>query len=135
MFLYKSFAVAFASFGFVAFYVGAKLKAFDARGRGQTWRPCVSILPLIFAALVAVSRTCDYHHHWQDITVGALIGLFSGYYSYRQYYPSIFSTEAGRPFIRWPRHKGFETSETNDDAGGDSARRPLLGHKQPNKWY
>lgn len=114
--------------------MGAKLHAFDARGRGQTWRLAVSVLPLILAALVAVSRTCDYHHHWQDITVGGIIGLLSGYYSYRQYYPSIFSAEAGRPYIRWPRHKRFENIETNDDAGGDLARRPLLG-KESNKWY
>ncbi|KAH8311392.1 hypothetical protein KR044_006068 [Drosophila immigrans] len=124
---------AFASFGFVAYYVGAKLHAFDARGRGQTWRMCVAVLPLIVAALVAVSRTCDYHHHWQDVTVGALIGLFCGYFSYRQYYPSIFSTEAGKPFARWPR---IQRRQTEDNDEGDVLRRPLLGNsKEQSKWY
>ncbi|KAH8359915.1 hypothetical protein KR093_009508 [Drosophila rubida] len=127
---------AFASFGFVAYYVGAKLHAFDARGRGQTWRLCVSVVPLIVAALVAVSRTCDYHHHWQDVTVGALIGLLTGYFSYRQYYPSIFSTEAGKPFARWPRIKRREAAENDDVSDGDMLRRPLLGNsKQQSKWY
>ncbi|XP_034484877.1 phospholipid phosphatase 5 isoform X2 [Drosophila innubila] len=123
---------AFASFGFVAYYVGAKLHAFDARGRGQAWRLCIAVVPLIVAALVAVSRTCDYHHHWQDVTVGALIGLFTGYFSYRQYYPSIFSTDAGTPFVRWPRNKRSQL-EVKDVAGGDVLRRPLLG-KQQSKW-
>ncbi|EDW68143.2 phospholipid phosphatase 5 isoform X1 [Drosophila virilis] len=108
---------AFASFGFVTYYVVAKLQAFDARGRGHTWRLFIAIMPLIVAALVAVSRTCDYHHHWQDVVVGALIGLATGYISYRQYYPSIFSTDAGRPF----------------ENAGDEMCRPLLG-KQTSKW-
>ncbi|KAL7728854.1 hypothetical protein ACLKA6_004200 [Drosophila palustris] len=123
---------AFASFGFVAYYVGAKLHAFDARGRGQTWRLCIAVVPFIVAALVAVSRTCDYHHHWQDITVGAVIGILTGYCSYRQYYPSIFSTDAGKPYVRWPRNKRSQL-EAKSEAGGDLLRRPLLG-KQQSKW-
>ncbi|XP_064549726.1 phospholipid phosphatase 5 isoform X2 [Drosophila montana] len=122
---------AFASFGFVTYYVGAKLHAFDARGRGHTWRLFIAIMPLIVATLVAVSRTCDYHHHWQDVVVGALIGLATGYISYRQYYPSIFSTDAGRPFARWPRHKRLEKGSMEN--AGDEMCRPLLG-KQTSKW-
>ncbi|XP_017849760.1 phospholipid phosphatase 5 isoform X2 [Drosophila busckii] len=122
---------AFASFGFVAYYVGAKLHAFDPRGRGNTWRLYLAVVPLFVAALVAVSRTCDYHHHWQDVTVGALIGLFSGYYSYRQYYPSIFSPNADRPLPRPPQHKEtFSKPETLDDA----SRAPLLDEEQT-KWH
>lgn len=88
-------------------------------------------MPLIVAALVAVSRTCDYHHHWQDVVVGALIGLATGYISYRQYYPSIFSTDAGRPFVRWPRHTRLEAGSVEN--AGDEMFRPLLG-KQTSKW-
>ncbi|XP_013119586.2 uncharacterized protein LOC106096397 isoform X1 [Stomoxys calcitrans] len=89
---------AFAGFGFITYYVGAKLHAFNYRGRGQSWRLCLSIAPLVLAALIAVSRTCDYHHHWEDVTIGSFIGLFVSYYVYRQYYPSIFSTNCHRPY-------------------------------------
>ncbi|XP_068155616.1 phospholipid phosphatase 5 isoform X1 [Drosophila tropicalis] len=127
---------AFASFGFIAYYVGAKLHAFDVRGRGHTWRQLISIVPFIIAALVAISRTCDYHHHWQDVTVGGVIGLIAGYISYRQYYPSIFSPEAGIPLNRWPqtsKHHFNQQEKYNiqeehhgDDENGDMLKRPLL---------
>ncbi|XP_023177018.1 phospholipid phosphatase 5 isoform X2 [Drosophila hydei] len=125
---------AFASFGFVTYYIGAKLHAFDARGRGQTWRICISVLPLIVAALVAVSRTCDYHHHWQDVTVGGLIGIFCGYFSYRQYYPSIFSNNAGKPYVRWPKHKRSETDSIEDEVPNSEVCSSLLS-KQTSKWF
>ncbi|KAM7361829.1 uncharacterized protein ACRADG_012707 isoform 2-T3 [Cochliomyia hominivorax] len=91
---------AFAGFGFITYYVGAKLHAFNHRGRGESWRFCVSVTPLVLAALIAVSRTCDYHHHWEDVVIGSLIGLFVSYYIYRQYYPSIFSPTCHRAYYR-----------------------------------
>ncbi|XP_036322562.1 phospholipid phosphatase 5 isoform X1 [Rhagoletis pomonella] len=90
----------FVGFGFIAIYVGAKLHALNARGRGQSWRLCVTLLPIILAALIAVSRTCDYHHHWEDVFVGSLIGLSITYIVYRQYYPSVFSSSCHRPYFR-----------------------------------
>ncbi|XP_017082285.1 phospholipid phosphatase 5 isoform X2 [Drosophila eugracilis] len=136
---------AFASFGFIAYYVGAKLHAFDIRGRGHTWRFFIAVIPFVIAALVAVSRTCDYHHHWQDVTIGGLIGLFAGYISYRQYFPSIFEPEAGKALIRWPRRDdqyerliGKEESESQRRDAGDESdplRRALLGGKKQSKWY
>lgn len=132
-------SVAFASFGFIAYYIGAKLHAFDARGRGHTWRLCVAVIPLVIALLVAVSRTCDYHHHWQDVTFGGLIGLFAGYASYRQYFPSIFGLEAGKPLIRWPRRVEVQyqglTRSKDDKVVEDTVTQPLLGGKESSKWY
>lgn len=133
--------VAFASFGFIAYYIGAKLHAFDSRGRGHTWRLCIAVIPLFIALLVAVSRTCDYHHHWQDVTIGGLIGLFAGYISYTQYYPSIFCPDAGIPLVRWPSREGsqYQRLSGKDDNGsrgphhldgGDAVRRPLLADKE-----
>ncbi|XP_017044267.1 phospholipid phosphatase 5 isoform X1 [Drosophila ficusphila] len=135
---------AFASFGFIAYYIGAKLHAFDIRGRGHTWRLCIAVIPLMIALLVAVSRTCDYHHHWQDVTIGGLIGLFAGYISYRQYYPSIFGPDAGKPLIRWPRQESSqyqrlnskeESEDLDEKAAGDALKRPLLAGKEQSKWY
>ncbi|XP_067645252.1 phospholipid phosphatase 5-like [Eurosta solidaginis] len=91
---------AFVAFGFIAMLVGAKLLAFSTRGRGQSWRLCATVMPLIFAALIALRRTCDYHNHWEDVLTGSIIGLTIIYLIYRQYYPSLTSKNCHRPYLR-----------------------------------
>lgn len=59
------FSVAFASFGFIALYSAGKLHTFSLIGKGHSWKLCVFILPICIAIVIALSRTCDYHHHWQ----------------------------------------------------------------------
>ena len=62
----------FAGLGYLTFYLAGKLHIFDKKG--HTYKSLLTTLPLIGAALIAISRTQDYRHHWQDITVGGLIG-------------------------------------------------------------
>ncbi|XP_076467429.1 phospholipid phosphatase 5-like isoform X2 [Babylonia areolata] len=81
-------SLSFSSLGFVALYVGGKLRVFN-RGRGQGWRFVSFVVPLMWALVIGVSRTSDYHHHWQDVTVGSIIGLVVGYACYHQVYPSL----------------------------------------------
>lgn len=88
----------FVSMSFVALYLLGKLHVFGDKGRGQSWRLLLSITPLFLAMLVAVSRTCDYHHHWQDVTVGSLIGITISYLCYRQYYPPLDSKMSHRSY-------------------------------------
>lgn len=58
-------SVAFASFGFMSLYLAGKLKVFTAQGKGSAGRLLAVICPVFFSLCVAISRTCDYHHHWQ----------------------------------------------------------------------
>jgi diacylglycerol diphosphate phosphatase / phosphatidate phosphatase len=45
------------------------------RGQGpKAWRVVVVVLPPTLAALVAASRTIDYHHNYGDVVAGAVIG-------------------------------------------------------------
>ncbi|KAI5121683.1 hypothetical protein M0805_002759 [Coniferiporia weirii] len=95
-------SLSFAGLGFLAFYLAGKLHLFD--GKGHTSKAWISLTPLSGAALVAISRTMDYRHHWQDVLVGSALGLTVSFFAYRQYYPSLASPACHRPFSpRIPR--------------------------------
>ncbi|KAF8578002.1 PAP2-domain-containing protein [Ramaria rubella] len=79
--------LSFAGLGFLSFYLAGKLHLWDQRG--YTARSWLSLVPLLGAALVAVSRTMDYRHHWEDVVVGSLLGLTYSFFSYRQFFPPL----------------------------------------------
>ncbi|KAG8705829.1 hypothetical protein FRC08_001420 [Ceratobasidium sp. 394] len=95
-------SLAFAGLGFLSFYLAGKLHLFDERGHtGKAW---IALTPLTGALLVAISRTMDYRHHWQDVLVGSIAGLVFSYFSYRQYYPTLESPYSHKPYSpRIPR--------------------------------
>ncbi|KAG6336917.1 hypothetical protein ID866_2155 [Astraeus odoratus] len=95
-------SVSFAGLGFLAFYLAGKMHLFDKRGHAhKAW---ISVTPFAGATLVAISRTMDYRHHWQDVVAGAILGTTVAYFAYRQYYPSLASEMSHRPYSpRVPR--------------------------------
>ncbi|KAH6918960.1 phosphatidic acid phosphatase type 2 domain-containing protein 1A [Coprinopsis sp. MPI-PUGE-AT-0042] len=103
-------SMSFAGLGFLAFYLAGKLHLFDERGHaGKAW---VSIFPFFGAAMVAISRTMDYRHHWHDVIVGSFLGILMSFFAYRQYYPPLTSEVSHRPYS--PRIKD------DSDLSGDS---------------
>ncbi|KAK7014982.1 lipid transport protein [Favolaschia claudopus] len=89
-------SLSFAGLGFLAFYLAGKLHLFDERGyAAKAW---ASLLPFVGAALVAISRTMDNRHHWQDVLVGSILGTVVSFFCYRQYYPSLMSEVSHRPY-------------------------------------
>lgn len=89
---------AFAGFGFLTLYLMGKFQIFHKNGRGNSLPLLISILPTLTALTIAISRTCDYHHHWQDVVCGSLIGFLIAYLCYRQYYPALTEVHCNRSF-------------------------------------
>ena len=80
---------AFAGLGFLAFWMAGQVLLFQAPPR--SWKSFLCFAPLVGAAMVAVTRTEDYRHHWQDVTVGGILGFVIAYFAYRQYFPALHS--------------------------------------------
>lgn len=63
----------------------------------------------------------DNRHHWQDVTVGSLLGLFLSFFAYRQYYPALSSQNAHNPFepryMRGAVSGPFAGTALDEDAG------------------
>ncbi|XP_046585058.1 phospholipid phosphatase 5-like isoform X3 [Haliotis rubra] len=93
---------AFACLAFISLYVAGKFHVFSSKGRGNGLKLCCVVIPLLWATLIAVSRTADYHHHWQDVTVGSLEGLLIAYIVYRQYYPPLSRPNCHLPYTEIP---------------------------------
>lgn len=96
---FVSFAGVFTGLGFLSLYIAGKLHTFSNEGKGQGWRLVAPLVPLVSALIVALSRTCDYHHHWQDVLCGSILGLSCAYICYRHYYPKLSSPVSDQPFV------------------------------------
>ncbi|CAG9773023.1 unnamed protein product [Ceutorhynchus assimilis] len=55
-------------------------------GRHKGWKCLMVSIPIIFAVLIGVSRTCDYHHHYSDVLFGSIMGMGISYCVYYAYY-------------------------------------------------
>lgn len=88
----------FACWGFLFLYISGKLGTFCGESKPATSLKLLLSLSLLMVPLViAISRTADYHHHWQDVSVGSLLGLAIIWMVYLQYYPSIRSADSNKP--------------------------------------
>jgi membrane-associated phospholipid phosphatase len=87
----------FASWGFVFLYLSGKLGTFHCVRPCPAWRLLLPLLFLLAPLVIALSRTADYHHHWQDVLAGSGLGLATVWVVYRQHYPALTSPSSGRP--------------------------------------
>lgn len=55
----------------------------------------VVIAPFIIAGVIAISRTRDYHHNFDDIVAGSLIGIIFTILAYVSKFHSVTSDMSG----------------------------------------
>ncbi|EFW21633.1 hypothetical protein D8B26_001795 [Coccidioides posadasii str. Silveira] len=89
---------AFGGLGYLSLFFAGQLHVF--RPRSGLARFLFSAAPLLGALMIAMSRLADYRHDVYDVTVGSLLGLFTAYFTYRRYYPSLKSIDCDTPYSR-----------------------------------
>ncbi|KAG6484432.1 hypothetical protein ZIOFF_052947 [Zingiber officinale] len=89
------FLRSFAGLGFLSWYLAGKIKVFDHRG--HIAKLCIVLLPLLCAALIAISRVDDYWHHWQDVFAGGFLGLVIASFCYLQFFPPPYDIDGWFP--------------------------------------
>jgi len=91
----------------------------------------MSLAPLGLASYVAMSRTMDYRHHWEDVLAGSALGLGVAYFSYRQYYPHLASKMAHIPFTtRFEAEQAMDIFR-DDDADNEEDVGLIGGSRKP----
>ncbi|KAJ1305738.1 hypothetical protein OPQ81_010470 [Rhizoctonia solani] len=116
----------FAGLSFLSYYMAGKLHIFDEQG--YTVKVWIALAPFLAAILVAISRTVDNRHHWEDVTVGAIVGMNLAYFAYRQYYPSLadkLSHEAFQTRLS-PFGRDMPQDEPESEGPGDEENAPLI---------
>ncbi|ORY29111.1 phosphatidic acid phosphatase type 2/haloperoxidase [Naematelia encephala] len=98
---FRSFPSGHSSFSwcgmwFLILYMAAKMRVYNRLG--YTYKSWLLLAPLSCASLVAVSRTMDYRHHATDVIAGAIIGILTGWWGYRQYYPPLSHPQSYKPY-------------------------------------
>ncbi|KAM0279732.1 hypothetical protein ACHAQH_004423 [Verticillium albo-atrum] len=88
----------FAGLGFLSLFFAGQLHVFrhEAGGRDLS-RALVCLVPLLGAALIAISRCEDYRHDVYDVGVGSILGYTVAYWSYRRHWPRLTARECHEP--------------------------------------
>lgn len=116
-------------FWFAALYLWGKLRAFSPSKRFQSWRFCLGaafIFPLIYTC---ISRTSDYRHHWEDVAVGATLGILGAWVAYRLYYPPLSSRLCHLSYRQqyWILHEDGVDMDTSYKAGWAELQQTITG--------
>ncbi|KAL7897325.1 Pap2-like protein [Trichoderma sp. SZMC 28014] len=88
----------FAGLGFLSLFLAGQLHVFNYYTGGRDLsRALVCLVPLLGAALIAISRTEDYRHDVYDVCVGSALGMTVAYWSYRRHWPHLTSPVCEEP--------------------------------------
>ncbi|AAS50282.1 AAL084Wp [Eremothecium gossypii ATCC 10895] len=87
----------FAGLGYLFLWLSGQLLT-ESPAVGA-WRKAVAFIPLMAAAVIALSRTQDYRHHFVDVILGSILGMWIAWWSYRRNFPAIQSYVPFKPLL------------------------------------
>ncbi|CAH0730136.1 unnamed protein product, partial [Brenthis ino] len=129
-------SLSFCSLGIASVWICGKLGTMSRR-RGSGARVLCILAPVLAATCIALSRTCDYHHHWQDVLVGSVLGFSVAIFCYRQYYNPLSSDLSGIPYIVSKSNLAKYFNGKPDISPVKNTKEestPLLNGKKEDKW-
>ncbi len=81
--------------GYTSWFLFDVLDPFDSAG--HPWRLAVSMLPVLGALTIGITRYVDYWHHWSDILAGLLLGGVISWLTYRQQRQRVVAATGAPP--------------------------------------
>ncbi|PVU98372.1 hypothetical protein BB559_001626 [Furculomyces boomerangus] len=105
-------AVSFCGTLFLSLYLSSQLRIHDRKG--YVYKLVLILMPIIFSVMVAVTRTTDYRHHWEDVIFGGFLGLFVAYFVYYMYFPGLSHPECDAPHNYRIEERDEDTSVGNE---------------------
>ncbi|KAI8590675.1 phosphatidic acid phosphatase type 2/haloperoxidase [Geranomyces variabilis] len=75
-------SIGWAGLGFLSLYLSRHLNFYR---KPLAPKYAITIIPIIVALLISISRVDNFWHHWQDVVVGAIVGAIVAVLSYRSH--------------------------------------------------
>lgn len=124
---------AFAGLGFLSYFFAGQLHVFRHESGGRDLsRALVCLVPLLGAALIAISRCEDYRHDVYDVCVGSLLGFTLAYWSYRRHWPRLTAHDCDEPYPRPGSDSGASWTRLRDE---EEAGRPHGNVRSPTNQF
>ncbi|KAJ5758506.1 hypothetical protein N7520_005662 [Penicillium odoratum] len=115
----------FSGLGYLTLFFCGQMRVF--RPRSDLGRCLISFTPLFCALLVALSRLADYRHDVWDVTCGGLLGMAVAWFSYRRYYPSLWSVRCDVPYDKADYISQENFGRSDEEQG---LARPFISHDE-----
>ncbi|KAF3352029.1 hypothetical protein VdG1_09483 [Verticillium dahliae VDG1] len=113
--------------GFLSLFFAGQLHVFRHESGGRDLsRALVCLVPLLGAALIAISRCEDYRHDVYDVGVGSILGYTVAYWSYRRHWPKLTARDCHEPhpYPGTESKAGWSRVRDEEDSAG---QRPDVG--------
>lgn len=88
-------SLSFAGLLYLLYFLAGQLAA--TRPQAGAWRSVVAFIPTVGAAMIALSRTEDYRHHFIDVFVGLCLGAVIGLWLYFRLFPGLATMHCYEP--------------------------------------